>query len=304
MPSNRQQIMMIFIVLLAGVLLFVTLRSAIVQKTYEEKALTEPIGYRMVVDGCEGVGRGHLVSAAIWSNRDAEIVRVEILYRQKGQDDFLSVPMQLVGTDDRWVGELPALSMGESYSYYITAIDGAGASVSIPPSAPQEPLLRTRWESPVNPWVQLLYLTLMIGAAVFLLHGVYYVLLILFGRMGELAQKATASRAHQSVRWGWLTLFVAGIVLSTYLHGAALGVGRGWGGWPPGHNFADIRTEVLLLFFGIILLVRWDLFRFSPTRLRKPRFSNAIFGWLVLAGAILTLLLYCFPPRLFVQTGV
>jgi hypothetical protein len=193
--------------------------------------------------------------------------------------------------------------MGESYEYYITVIDSGGASASIPEPAPRERLMRVRWESPVNVWVQVVYLVLMIGAVIFLLHALYYGLLILFGRMGELAQKATSSRAHQSLRWGWLALFAAGIPLSVYIHLTALGVGRGWGGWPLGRSFGDTRTELLLLFFGVVLLLRWDLFRFSPTRPRKPRFSNVIFGWLILAGAILALVLHCIPPGLFLQTS-
>jgi len=302
MPSNRQQTIMIVVVLLAGIVLLAGLRALVVRVVHEQRALTEPIGYKVSPQPREFVGNGHLVSALIWSNRDAEIVRAEVLYRQKEQEDFHSSAMQRAGAGHYWAGELPALAMGEWYAYYITAIDSAGASVSVPESAPRERLMHTRWESPVNVWVQVVYLALMIGAVIFLLHALYYGLLILFGRMGELAQKATSSRAHQSLRWGWLALFLGGIPLSVHLYTAALGVGRGWGGWPLGHNFGDTRTELLLLFFGVVLLLRWDLFRFSPTRPRKPRFSNAIFGWLVLAGAILTLILYCIPPGLFLQT--
>lgn len=301
MPSNRQQIMMIIVVLLAGILLFVGLYHAIAGEVYEEKALTEAIGYEVTPHAWALVGSGHLVSGAIWSNRDAQIVRAEVLYRQSGKDDFLSAAMHRVGSGNLWAGELPPLPMGESYFYYITAIDSVGASVSVPPSAPEKALMHTRWESPVCPWVQVLYLVLTLGAGIFLLHAVYYGLLVLFGNMGELAQKATASRAHQSMRWAWLALLVGGVIVSAYLHNAALGVGRGWGGWPIGRSFGDTRTELLLLFFGVLLLLRWDLFRFSPTRRRRPRFSNAVFGWLILGGAVLTLVLYAICPALFVQ---
>jgi len=255
----------------------------------------EPIGYIYQPVKFANVGRGHLVHALIWSNREALIVKADLYYRIAGEPGFHGTLMERIGGSSYYAAELPPRPRGETYEYYITAVDSAGASVSIPENAPGETVMKVRWRSSVNLWLVLIQLGLLFGSGVFLLHTLYYAFLITFGNMGDLAQLATSARAHTALRWGWLALLIGGIPLSLYVSGASFGWDESWRPWPFGADVHDTRTLYLLIYFGIVLLVRRDLFRFTPTAPHRPPVSNKLFGWLILIGALLTLLAYAVP---------
>jgi len=294
-PTNRQAIFVALIVIIAGLIFLFGFHNSVSPLVYRKADPTEAIGYIHQPVKYGNVGQGHLISASIWSYRNALIVRAELHYRLKGDPAFQGKMMERVGSSVYYVAEIPSQAKGEVFEYYITAIDSGGASVAIPENAPETHLPTVHWKSHMNLWIVLLQLVMLFGAGIYLLHALYYALLLVFGGMGDLAQKATASRAHAAMRWGWLALLIGGVPLAIYITGASFGWQDAWGPWPFGHSLNDSRSLYLLLYFGIILLLRWDLFRFTPTALREPRFSNRILGWLILLGSLLTLLSYAVP---------
>jgi len=143
----------------------------------------------------------------------------------------------------------------------------------------------------------------MIGTLFFFIHALYYGLLILFGKMGDLAQNATANKAHQALRWGWLAFFLGGILVGGFVSASALGANNFFSGWPFGSDITDTKTEFLLVYFGIVILLRADLFRFTPSVKRTGRITNRAFSWLIVLGSILTALVYAIPHSYFFQSG-
>jgi len=295
MPTNRQAFFIAVTVLIAGLVFLFGFHNSVSPRIYLKTDPGEPIGFRHRPVKYASVGQGHLVTAEIWSYREALIVRAELHYRPKGDPSFQGKMMERVGSGVWFAGEIPSQGKGEVFEYYLTAIDSAGAAAAIPENAPETLLPTVRWKSNLNLWVVLVQLVLLIGAGIYLLHAVYFALLLVFGGLGDLARKATASRAHAALRWGALALLIGGIPLGIYINGASSGWEEAWAPWPFGYNLNDTRTLYLLLYFGIILLLRQDLFRFTPTPLRPPRFTNRTFGWLILLGALLTLLSYAIP---------
>ncbi|OGK11126.1 MAG: hypothetical protein A2Y63_06075 [Candidatus Riflebacteria bacterium RBG_13_59_9] len=295
MPTNRQSLFTALTVLIAGIIFLFGFHNSVSPRVYAKFNPEEMIGFRHKPEKYASVGQGHLVNAEIWSYRDALIVRSELHYRIKGEPLFQGKMMERISSGVWYAAEIPTQPKGETSEYYITAIDSAGLPISIPENAPETQLPTVRWKSDLNLWVVLFHLVLLIGAGIYLMHALYYALLLVFGGLGDLAQKATASRAHAAIRWGWVIMLVGGVPLAIYITGSCFGQQEIWAPWPFGNSLNDSRTLYLLLFFGIMLLLRWDLFRFSPTRPTPPRFSNRTFGWLVLAGALFTLLSYAIP---------
>lgn len=292
MPSNRQAFFVAMTVFLTAVIVLLALYSSVNPVIYRLADPKESIGYIHRPAKYANVGQGHIVSAQIWSYRDALIVRANLHYRHKGAPDFKHIQMDRVGLSVYFSAVIPAQQKGQTYEYYITAQDSFGDSVFIPENAPHGSLPSVTWRSNVNLWLTLLRLVFLIGAGIYMLHGVYYAFLITFGRQGELAQKATASRAHAAIRWGWLTLLIGGVPLSIYVSGIATGWLNAWSPWPVSTKIEDTRTLFLLIYIGTILILRIDLFRFSPTVRKPPWLSNIVFGWLILVGALLALLSY------------
>jgi len=271
--------------------------------TYEELSPEEPIGYSLRVGKKEYVGQPHLVTVSLWSNRKLRIIDASIRYMMPGEDVPRSAKLYQVGSGRFWAGELPPAGLGERVLWYVEAIDEAGASVNIPRQAPQPPLFYTRWERKVNPYLLALHISLMIGTLFFFIHALYYGLLILFGKMGDLAQNATANKAHQALRWGWLAFFLGGILVGGFVSASALGANNFFSGWPFGSDITDTKTEFLLVYFGIVILLRADLFRFTPSVKRTGRITNRAFSWLIVLGSILTALVYAIPHSYFFQSG-
>ncbi len=303
MPVNRQKWILTFVVALAFLTIYVAFLMMVSPNEITSQDASKPFIYRFEVDGTEYVGNTHPVRLYLRSTREADIANVEIRYRQKGEEIFHSSPMIRLNAGDWWAGEIPSAGVAERRFWYITAVDMEGASVNIPENAPTPPLLSTRWERKVNPYVLALHASLMIGTLFFLFHTLYYSLLILFGRMGDLAQNATTNKAHQSLRWGWLSFFLGGIPLGMYVSGAALGIGNAWRAWPFGADVTDTKTEILLIYFAIVILLRSDQFRFTPSVKRTGRISNRAMALMVLIGIALAGIIYAIPHSFFLQTG-
>jgi len=257
-----------------------------------------PFGFVVVPDDDEYVGHAHLVTGSFWSHTSAPVTSVTMYYYGAHQPTLRAVSMQRIGQGDSWAGELPALGAGERYFYYFTARDGAGSTVNVPSNAPEKPLIDVRWENRIDLLVLTLHITLMIGATFFLVHSVYYALLMLTSASDGVG---VPRKAHRAMRWGWLAFFIGGVPLGIYVSGAALGWQNAWGGWPLGVDLTDTKTEVLVVSWAIALLARPDLWREGGLGVPWRSVKNRSFAVLILVGALLTVLVYAIPHSYFFQ---
>lgn len=294
MPVSRQKWILAFTVAVAAVVLLVLVYLLLTPEMLSQKDPSQPFGFQVFVKGRGEVGKPNLVIGYLWSNRGTEVNKAEIRHKAKGEEAFHTTPMQRLGAGIAWVGELPPGSISERIFWYITLQDDRGETLNIPVMAPKQ-LLSTRFGREVNPYVLAVHTILLVGGLVFLFHTLYFSLLILFGRMGELSQNVTTNKAHQSLRWGWLSYFLGAVPLGMYVASSAYGVSNFWSGWPFGTDIKDTRAEILLIYFGIAILLRKDQFRFVPSVKRTGRISNRAFAWLIVIGIALAALLYVLP---------
>ncbi len=295
MPVKRQKWIISTVVALSAVILYYFITLILTPKVASQNDPRLPISYSVEIKRIERVGNNLLVSGSFQSNRGAEIERAEIRFRHRGEQVFRSTSMKQVNRGAYWVGELPALGISEVMEWYITIFDTEGTTANIPSNAPRNPLFTTKWERQINPSILASKFMFILGALIFLFHSLYYASLILFGRMGDLAQNATTNKAHQSLRWGWLSFFLGAVPISMYISAVTSGIQHAWGGWPVGNSFTDTASELLLIYFGSIILLRVDQFYFTPSVRKTGRISNKLMAWLILIGFLVTMLLAITP---------
>ena len=249
--------------------------------------------YRLAEDDDEASGRGHLVVLTAWSDRPSGPLSATLRHRDGMDGPFTERRMQPLQDGRTFAATIPPLPEGHRAFYYLE-VHGAGAAATVPTSAPDGPLLYVRWEDPVNPLVLALHITLMISPLFFLLHAIHYASLAARGQPGY------AAKVHAGVRWGWLCFFAGGIPLGIYVSGTALGWDKAWGGWPLGSDITDTKTELLALYWAVVLALRADLLPAIGRGLR-PLAGDRAFARLVLGGAALTAAVYLIPHSFFFQ---
>lgn len=299
-PGRRRARVLVATVAVAG-LMFYAVFLAIVTPDALHSTDMDAIGYRFEPDDDEKVATGHTITAHAWPQGNARQVTATIHYRPAVSDQFRALPMQRIGPGPLFAAELPSLEEGQRAFYYLNLRDDLGRSVNIPESAPAGPLLHVRWEGHVNTAILAAHITLMIGALFFLVHAIHFSLLILGARAAGSSRGGLVAKVHRGVRWGWTCFFVGGIPLGIYVSGTALGWGNAWGGWPLGSDITDTKTEILIVYWAIVLALRLDLFAPGPAaRLWSP-ISDRGTAILILAGAALTAIVYAIPHSYFLQ---
>lgn len=253
-----------------------------------------PLHYEFEEDDDEAVGQPHVVTVRAWSERPGPLT-VTLHHRAGTDGEFQALRMQRLGGGSLHAVELAPLPEGHRMFYYMQVRDAQGNQVMIPEQAPAAPLLHVRWEGHVLAPVLALHISLMIGALFFLVHGLHYAVRILGNGTGS--QRATVHKAHRAILWGWLAFFVGGIPLGIYVSGTALSWPNAWGGWPLGTDITDTKTEILVVYWGLVVASKAD--HLHP-RL-KPWTMDRKFAFLVLGGAILTAIVYAIPHSYFVQ---
>lgn len=285
---GRRTMVLIAVVLMGAGTLFAAFYAIVTPDMYRSTDPARPFGYVLVPDDDERLGQSHLVTVSIWSHRDATIQAATLHYRLANQTRFTSAPMTHVGRGSTWAAELPELDAAGRWFYYVSARDDRGGTINIPEHAPDKPLPSTRWEARVNLVVLSIHIVLMLGAILFLFHTVYYHLLILFAGTDVANPYPLGRKAQRAMLWGWLTFFVGGIPLGIYVSGKAFGWANAWGAWPLGTDITDTKTQFLLLYWLIPLLLR-------------KRIGERRTAWLSMLGAVLTTIVYAIPHSYFVQ---
>ncbi len=198
------------------------------------------------------------------------VPRVRVLYRavdpsgrsiQSGSASMVYSPVGRL-----WAVALPPLQKGWSYRYRLEA--GAGGRVRIPSAGE----LRARFEEEVRAELLAGHVVLTLVAGVLLLTAFHRAL----GELTGLHARGT----HRVWIWHAMSMFVLGaVVVGSIISSRALGTS--WGGWPFGADVTDTKSEAIVLYWLMLLVLT----------VRRPRVSAV--G--TVAGALATMGLYLLP---------
>lgn len=244
---------------------------------------SSPISYVYYPDESGRADKAHVVTGMFWS-ADSRGIDVTLHYRAGDAEPFEELPMDRVRGTKVFVGSIPGREMGKRSFYYIRAVDSHRNEVRIPPTAPEKPLLYVTFRGDTRLPALIAHIVLTFGALFLLTHALYYALRIL----GGLALKKEEGRCISNVLAGWIAFAVSTIPLGIYISISTLG--EGWSGWPVGHDITDTKSLVLVIFWGIPAVLYWS-----------RRTSKRALSWLVVAGAVLTALVYLIPHSYFFQ---
>ncbi len=264
----------------AGLLLLTGCRQE-GKRQIEEKIVTS---VEHIPPGTVTDGRNAVIRVNVKSTAPAEQQTVVLYYRIG--PDWTGVAMKQVGEESIYEAEIPPQPRGTAVRYYIELRTAAGSKIRLPSNAPER-LYVVRFQGVAPDWVRVSHSLLLYSALALTLVAAILAYLVVKGRT-NLSTKIPFLVGLAAVLYA-----VGGVVLqmlfSWYVDA------RLWSGFPVGSNPADTKSLVLVLFWGIVaLLTRTRVFRGleASTVVRSTELAV-----LVLAGAILTLILFLLPSN-------
>lgn len=288
-----------FIIIIVGLALFFIFNDIITPDMYKRIDPSKAIGYIFVPDDDEYEDRKHLLMLSVINFKNVDIKGVYAKFKRKIDNDFKGTALINVNQGVNWVGELPTLPRGERYFYYLEIdyeMDGKLSSIVIPEWAPDKPLLYVTYEGKPNKNLLLLHIVLVIGAAIFLLHALFYSIRCL-GEKDKTKSINYFDKAYKSVLWGWISFTVSTLLIGYYISYQVFG--KGWNGLPIGDDITDNKSLLMIIFWGIVLLLR------SDSKYKLMIFNRIIavrtFCIMIIIGSILTTIIYLIPHSYFFQ---
>jgi hypothetical protein len=223
----------------------------------------------------EGFGDGALITLSA-TKTDKEVAVVLFSDKPGGPYQELNMPPE----SGVYKVRLPAQQKGTKQYYHIDVYQDNIKIAAFPTEGDQIIKCKGHVSTPV-----------ITGHIFFMFATIFFGLLTVFTAVDLARGKGNA---RQSV------LFLLFTFVSAYIGGLPLGIavtratfGEGWGGWPIGHDITDTKTEILLLFWFITLLLSWNALRG-----RKMAISNKTYSFLVILSFAVTFITFLIPHSL------
>jgi hypothetical protein len=129
------------------------------------------------------------------------------------------------------------------------------------------------------------------AAVIFLVHGLYFLLVFSFRRFeAKGMSRACLRAAYLNTAAAFAAFLVSVVPLGVVVNEAVTGLA--WGGWPLGARGADTRSQVVLLLWAALLVWRIDLV--GAKGMEKPG-SDRIFTILFLVALLVTAVAFILP---------
>jgi hypothetical protein len=296
---NTKKLMVVLIILIAGVALYFIFNSIISPDMYKKMDRGKPLGYVFVPDDDEFETRNHFLLLNLIPFTDVEIKGVYAKYKKKDESYFQTVSLTNVNKGINWVGELPKLSKGQRYFYYFEIeyiYRGKNQSMFIPDWAPDKPLLYVTYEGKPNKFLLVLHIVMVIGAAIFLLHALFYAASCLLEK-DKTKYIEYFDKSFKTTLSGWILFTVSTLFIGYYISYQVFG--KGWTGLPVGDDITDNKSLFTMIYWGLVLLLR------SNNKLKfivlNKTISIRTFCIMVIIGALLTTVVFLIPHSCFFQ---
>ncbi len=173
---------------------------------------------------------------------------------------------------------LKPLAAGKSYLYHIDVFRDNVRLATFPPSGDES----INFRGHTSRVVLALHVLFMYSA---ILSG----LMAVFTSIDLARRRVEIRRAVQYIPMTFISAFLSAIPFGMILSAQAYG-GSGWHGWPFGSSSTDTKSEILLLFWLITMILSW-----GGLRGRKMAISNGVYSFLTMLSFMVTTITLLIP---------
>ncbi|MDD3642461.1 MAG: hypothetical protein PHQ19_03250 [Candidatus Krumholzibacteria bacterium] len=212
----------------------------------------------------------------------AYAVEPSLVYRVGGAELLETLPMERSGP--LWTASLPSLERGRRIEYGFRLVPAGDESPARPVTTR---LFRIKYKGEVSPTVLVLHILCMFASFFFIVESV-------LGAGAILARGEPKEFTVAMTRWVVLFSFLGGWPLGWVLNWQRFGVM--WEGFPFGYDVTDNKTQILFLFWLVVVLLSWRSF-FGRRQGRDPA-PVRVYAWAVLVSAAVSLALFLVPHSL------
>ena len=207
-----------------------------------------------------------------------------VVYRIPGSGQAVTDEMLKTG-EETWSAELPDLGKGKSIHYSFEITDDKGNVSRLPGEL--SGFFTLKYKGVVSTFLIVLHIIFMFGAFFFMTESFLTALEVIRGR-GEKQMVVLMTR------WVVALTFIGGWPLGFMLNHQRFGVL--WEGFPFGYDITDNKTQLMFVFWLIIVLLSWGSFtgRGEKYDLSGPRSYAAA----VIVSFIISLAIFLIPHSL------
>ncbi len=262
------------------------------------------IGYVYVHDDDQKVGRQQLMQVECWSFDSSNPVESVVLrIVPPGASEPAILPLARTPDTSVWIAPIGLKKRGvlldnfsgneikvsDRYLYVVEAASRSGKKALIQPErnwlerimgwAPDKKFKLT-FEGEVSRCWLIAHIVLMVAAPVFLLHALYYAVLILAGSGDPLRKLKTSLIA------GWVCFTASSIPIGIIITSQAFNVG--FEPWPFGGDITDTKSLFLVLLWAVVFAVLWKR-------------GEKAWSITVISASVLSAAVYMIPHSMIVQ---
>lgn len=206
-----------------------------------------------------------------------------LLYRAGGDERLETLTMEDLG-NGFWSALLPALERGARIEYGFRLL-GTDESLDVRPDTTR--FFTLKYKGEVSATVLVLHILFIFAAFFFMVES-------MIGSASILARGEPREFTVAMTRWVVVFTFIGGWPLGIALNWQRFGVL--WEGFPFGYDITDNKTQLMFLFWVVVMLVSWR--SFFGRRTGRDLVSDRFYAWVVMASALASLLIILLPHSL------
>ena len=221
----------------------------------------------------ENFGDGPVVTL---KSSDASRQRALVRFAEQIGGDYQTIEM----TPEAGVfsARLPTLEKGKKWFYHIDVIKDNVLLTTLPADRDQF----IKFKGHISPLI-------LIPHILFMFATIFFGMMAIFTSVDLARGKGDVKRSVLFVLLTFISAFIGGIPLGIAVSAQTFG-GSGWGGWPLGTDITDSKTEVLLLFWLVTLILSW-----KGLKGQKLPISDSLYSALVIISLVVTFITFLIP---------
>jgi len=213
------------------------------------------------------------------SSSETAKVRAIVLYSETAGGPYQSLEME--SRQGGFTATLPVMEKGKKWFYHIEVYKDNIKLATFPPERDQF----IKFKGHISSIILIPHILLMFGT-------IFFGLMAVFTSIDVARGKGDARRSVIFLLLTFTCAFIGGIPLGIAVSQQTFG-GSGWGGWPLGDDVTDTKTEVLLLFWLVTILLSM-----RALSGRKMAIPHGAYSFLVILSFVVTFVTFLIPHSL------